>query len=155
MYDPIQSKERNPTLAASSFNIDSDTSGNIEEEDGHCTSSDIDLCLDALQRSKRWLYLSHFFAHFSENYWSFSVILLLSDLEDNQSLFLISTLGLTHSIATIIFTPMLGSLVDQRPKDEQLHTIRLVLASKHIASSLLAVVCLDFSGMSKSTGVWS
>lgn len=110
---------------------------------------------DALQRSKRWLYLSHFFAHFSENYWSFSVILLLSDLEDNQSLFLISTLGLTHSIATIIFTPMLGSLVDQRPKDEQLHTIRLVLASKHIASSLLAVVCLDFSGMSKSTGVWS
>ena len=145
MYNPIQAKARTPTspeLAASSFNIDSEYGGNTdEEEDGNGPSSDIDLYLKALQRSKQWLYLSHFFAHFSENYWNFSVILFLSALEENQSLIFISTFGLSHSLGTVIFTPKLGRWVDSRQKDEEIHTIRLVLASKYIATALLAILC--------------
>ena len=94
-----------------------------------------------LQQSRRWLYLSHSSAHFTQNYWDFSLILFLSALEESHSLFFISTFGLSLSLGTVILTPYLATLVDQRPKDLQLQTMRFVLLSKHVASSLLAITC--------------
>lgn len=138
MYNPIQSRERTQiNISApieSQFNDDNDIPV-------ICHETRNELYKKALQKSKRWLCLAHFCAHFSDNYWNFSVVLFLSALEENKSLVLISTFGLSHSLGTVIFTPKLGRWVDQRPKHEELRTIRLVLASKYTVIALLAIMC--------------
>ena len=137
MYNPIQSREKTQS------NISAPIEPQFNDNDIPviCHERRNELHKKALQKSKRWLYLAHFCAHFSDNYWNFSVVLFLSALEENQSLILISTFGLSHSLGTVIFTPKLGRWVDQRPKYEELRTIRLVLASKYTVIVLLAVVC--------------
>ena len=135
-----------PTSPASSFDVDASENNN-EEEHRNSSSDTTDILLiahrDALQRSQRWLYLSHFVAHFSENYWQFSVILFLSAISNFESIFYISTFGLSLNIGTLLVTPCLGNWIDRRLKegDEQLRILRCLLVGKHTAVMVLALLC--------------
>jgi len=135
-----------PTSPTSSFDVDTGENNN-EEEHRNSSSDTTDILLiahrGALQRSQRWLYLSHFVAHFSENYWQFSVILFLSAISNFESIFYISTFGLSLNIGTLLVTPCLGNWIDRRLKegDEQLRILRCLLVGKHTAVMVLALLC--------------
>mmetsp|Transcript_17486 Transcript_17486/g.38253 ORF Transcript_17486/g.38253 Transcript_17486/m.38253 type:complete len:551 (-) Transcript_17486:139-1791(-) len=146
MYNPIQSSNNTdaddrisvPEQNISPFNIGTDEN----DEGGHDDSSAERLImpLGTLQRSRRWLYLAHFFSLFSEDYWQFSVVLFLSVISDFQSMLYISTFGLSLNVGIFFVTPCLGKWIDRRPAGEKLRVTQLVLAGKHVTIILLAVL---------------
>ena len=66
-----------------------------------------------LQHAQALLYLSHFFAQFSEGSWQFTLILFLAAVSDYQSLFLVSTYGMTSFAAVCLGGPRVGRFVDR------------------------------------------
>lgn len=115
------------------------SSVNIHEKD-EPDSADLTILSD-LQTSRRWLYLSHFFAHFSENYWQFFVVLFLTEVPLEHSIFYVSTFGLSLNVGSFFITPWLGKWIDGRRSEDQLHIIRYMLAGKHSLPVILSFVC--------------
>lgn len=124
---------------------DSTFNNNIEQDEIElCDHAELlSMYNTALKRSRRWLYFSHFFAHFSQNYWHFSIIIFLSKFFVNDSMFYISTFGLSLSSGTVILTPIFGKWLDQNKgsKKNQLRVIWHVLLGKHLTVVLLALLC--------------
>jgi Ferroportin1 (FPN1) len=65
-----------------------------------------------LQKARRLLYVSHFFAQFSEVAWQFSLILFLAAITNYQSLVLVSTYGLVAGLSVCLFGSTAGRYVD-------------------------------------------
>ncbi len=85
-----------------------------------------------LARARRLLYISHLFAQFSEIAWQFCLVLFLAAFTNYESLFLVSTFGLTGGIFLCIFGSAAGKFVDG--------TNRLVAAHRFIWTENLCVV---------------
>lgn len=90
-----------------------------------------------LQRSRRLLYLSHFFNQFSENSWQFCLVLFLAAFSNYQSLILVSSYGLLSTACVCYFGSTTGRFIDG--------TNRLVVAQRFIGyencAVLLATAC--------------
>ncbi|GAX26929.1 solute carrier family 40 (iron-regulated transporter), member 1 [Fistulifera solaris] len=67
---------------------------------------------ELLKKARRLLYLSHFFAQFSEAAWQFALILFLAAFTNYQSLFLISTYGVTSGLSIFLLGAKAGRFVD-------------------------------------------
>lgn len=78
---------------------------NINENNDAVASSDLD-------KARRLLYLSHFFAQFSEAAWQFALILFLAAFTKYKSLFLISTYGVASGLSICMFGTQAGRFVD-------------------------------------------
>ena len=137
MYDTVQNSEDNILESSpsennkSSINVDRRNENNSENLTSH----------SGLQTSRRWLYLSHFFAHFSQNYWQFFVVLFLTEVPLEHSIFYVSTFGLSLNVGSFFITQWLGKWIDGRPSEDQLRIIRYMLAGKHFLPLILSFVC--------------
>jgi hypothetical protein len=67
----------------------------------------------ALNRARRWLYVSQAMHQFSEEAWQFCLVLLLAALTNNQSLLLVSTYGVTLDALVAYGTPRMGQMIDR------------------------------------------
>ena len=65
-----------------------------------------------LNFARSLLYVSHFFAQFSEGAWQFALILFLAAVCDYQSLLLVSTYGMTSFAAVCLWGARVGRFVD-------------------------------------------
>jgi iron-regulated transporter 1 len=87
--------------------------------------------------ARRLLYVSHFFAQFSEISWQFCLTLFLAASTDYQSLILVSTYGIATGLAVCIAGPITGRFIDA--------SNRLLVAQRLIwlenISVLMATVC--------------
>jgi iron-regulated transporter 1 len=87
--------------------------------------------------ARRLLYVSHFFAQFSEVSWQFCLTLFLAASTDYQSLILVSTYGIATGLAVCIAGPITGRFIDV--------SNRLLVAQRLIwwenISVLMATVC--------------
>lgn len=92
-----------------------------------------------LLKSRRWLYLSHFFAHVSDTLWQFAATIFLSACANYQSLIFVSTFGLSINIGTCFAVPALGKWIDNGLLGNRLQVARILIAGKHFAV-LLAVL---------------
>lgn len=88
--------------------------------------------LALLEKSRRFLYLSHLFAQFSEGAWQFCLILFLAAFANYNSLILVSSYGFVSNGAVCIFGPRWGRFVDGAN--------RLLVAQRFIISENLCVV---------------
>lgn len=90
-----------------------------------------------LERSRRLLYLSHFFNQFSENSWQFCLVLFLAAFSNYQSLVLVCSYGLVSAACVCYFGSAAGRFIDG--------TNRLVVAQRFIGyencAVLLATLC--------------
>ncbi len=90
-----------------------------------------------LARSRRLLYLSHFFNQFSENSWQFCLVLFLAAFSNYQSLILVSSYGLVSTASVCYFGSATGRFIDG--------TNRLIVARQFIGyencAVLLATAC--------------
>jgi iron-regulated transporter 1 len=66
-----------------------------------------------LNKARRLMYLSHFFAQFSECVWQFALILFLAAISDYQSLILVSSYGLVAGLSVCLFGSAAGRFVDR------------------------------------------
>lgn len=89
------------------------------------SSSDVD-------KARRLLYLSHFFAQFSEAAWQFALVLFLAAFTMYKSLLLISTYGLASGLSICMLGAQAGRFVDGSD--------RLVAASLFIWTENLSVL---------------
>lgn len=85
-----------------------------------------------LRYARRLLYVSHFFAQFSEISWQFCLTIFLAALTNYKSLILVATYGLTTGIAVTLLGSTTGSLVDR--------TNRLVAARGFIFTENICVI---------------
>ena len=108
--------------------------------DEECKQSE--LILNSLQKARQCLYLSHFFAHFSENYWEFSILLFLSAITNFESILYVSTFGLCLNLGTFFVTPWLGNIIDKWPGEDRLRIIRYLIGSKHLTVMLALIFSL-------------
>lgn len=83
-------------------------------------------------RARRILYVSHFFAQFSEVAWQFFNTLCLAAITDYQSLILVSTYGIATGLAVCIAGPTAGRFIDT--------SNRLLVAQRLIWLENIAVV---------------
>jgi hypothetical protein len=67
---------------------------------------------EPLKKARRLLYLSHFFAQFSEAAWQFALILFLAAFTNYKSLFLISTYGVASGLSIFLLGTKAGRFVD-------------------------------------------
>jgi iron-regulated transporter 1 len=65
-----------------------------------------------LEKARRLLYVSHFFAQFSEVAWQFSLILFLAAIAHYKSLALVSTYGLASGLSVCLLGSTAGRFVD-------------------------------------------
>ena len=89
-----------------------------------------------LRYARRLLYLSHFFAQFSEISWQFCLTIFLAALTNYKSLILVATYGLTTGTAVTLLGSTTGSLVDR--------TNRLVAARGFIFTENICVILATF-----------
>jgi hypothetical protein len=66
-----------------------------------------------LNKARRLLYVSHFFAQFSECVWQFALILFLAAISNYQSLILVSSYGLVAGLSVCLFGSAAGRFVDR------------------------------------------
>jgi MFS family permease len=101
-----------------------------------------------LSRSRRLLYLSHFFNQFSENIWQFCLVLFLAAISNYESILLVCTYGLMSAFFVCYFGSTAGRFIDG--------TNRMVVARKLIGFENCAVLlatgccCLLLSNTSSS-----
>jgi iron-regulated transporter 1 len=91
-----------------------------------------------LEKARRLLYLSHFFAQFSESAWQFSLILFLAAFLNYQSLILISTYGLASGMGICLFGASAGRFVDGA---NRLHVARYFIWTENSAVLIATVMC--------------
>jgi iron-regulated transporter 1 len=85
-----------------------------------------------LAKARRLLYVSHLFSQFSEIAWQFCLVLFLAAFTNYESLFLVSTYGLTGGLLLCFFGSRAGKFVDG--------TNRLFAAQRFIWTENLCVV---------------
>jgi len=66
-----------------------------------------------LKTARHFLYVSHFFAQFSECVWQFALILMLGAVTNYESLTVLSTYGLAAGLAVCLFGATTGRFVDR------------------------------------------
>jgi iron-regulated transporter 1 len=87
--------------------------------------------------ARRLLYVSHFFAQFSEVSWQFCLTLFLAATTDYQSLILVSTYGIATGLAVCIAVPIAGRFIDA---SNRLRVAQRLIWLENI-SVLMATVC--------------
>eukprot|EP00956_Cyclotella_meneghiniana_P021544 scaffold39334_cov67-Cyclotella_meneghiniana.AAC.8 len=112
------------------------------ENDENEVELDTSQCQHNHQAIRLWIYLAHFSAHFTQNYWHFSLILLLSAIsaDSHSSILFVSAFGLCTNLGAFFVTPFLGKWVDRRRKGDQLQAIRWVLLGKYVTVILVALL---------------
>ncbi|KAL7577261.1 hypothetical protein ACA910_002009 [Epithemia clementina (nom. ined.)] len=118
---------------ASSSNLQDD------EDDDNYSSQTAEASLAVLDRARHWIYISHFFAQFSDAAWQFSISLFMAALSNYKSLFLVSSYGIVSQLSVCAFGAASGRLVDQTSA-RRLMTARLFLGTQTVCV-LIATVC--------------
>lgn len=95
---------------------------------------------NTLSYARKLLYLSHFFAQFSEVSWQFSVTIFLSACTNYQSLILVSTYGIALNLSVCATAAFLGNWVD---RTDRLHVARRLITLENIAV-LVGTLCCWF-----------
>lgn len=106
-------KVQHPPTTLQGENLSEESRALLRQNDAD-TATDPEL-VDArrLGAARRLLFVSHFFAQFSEAVWQFSLVLFLAAFTNYQSLLLISTYGLTSGLAICLWGTTAGRFVDQ------------------------------------------
>ena len=91
-----------------------------------------------LNRARHWIYVSHFFAQFSDAAWQFALSLFLAALTNYQSLFWVSSYGIVTQLSVCGWGATSGRWVDQ--SSNRLWTARWFLGLQ-TACVLTATVC--------------
>jgi iron-regulated transporter 1 len=84
------------------------------------------------------LYISHFFAQFSEGAWQFALILFLAAVSDYQSLILVSTYGMTSFAAVCLWGTRVGHFVDT---SNRLFAAQRFIWTENLSVLVASVLC--------------
>jgi len=104
----------------------------------------------SLERARRLLYASHFFAQFSEAAWQFSLVLFLAAFTNYESLILISTYGLTSGLSICLFGACTGRFVDSK---DRLYVARSFILTQNMCVLIATALCYQLLSMSSLEGV--
>jgi iron-regulated transporter 1 len=91
-----------------------------------------------LNKARRLLYVSHFFAQFSECVWQFALILFLAAISNYQSLFLISTYGLVAGLSVCLFGSAAGRFVD---REDRLYAAQWFIWTENVCVLVATLFC--------------
>lgn len=89
--------------------------------------------------ARRFLYVSHFFAQFSEIAWQFCLALFLAACTNYQSLILVSSYGMTLCLAVAVTGGTIGRIIDASPN--RLHTVQWLIGLENISVLLATASC--------------
>jgi len=91
-----------------------------------------------LDRARLLLYVSHFFAQFSERAWQFSLTLFLAAFTDYESLALVSTYGLLQGLSMCMLGATTGRFVDAT---DRLFAARLLIWTENACVLVATAFC--------------
>jgi solute carrier family 40 (iron-regulated transporter), member 1 len=98
----------------------------------------------ALRRARRWLYVSHSSAQFSQQSWEFGLTLFLAALTNYQSLLLVSTYGMVTGLVVCLAGPAAGRYWVDDGRWNRRAAARILLSAQNgsviITSALCAVL---------------
>ena len=101
---------------------------------------------DHLNQARRLLYVSHAFSQFSESAWQFALILFLAAFSNYQSLFLISTYGLTSGLSICLFGASAGRFVDT---SNRLYAARFFIWTENLGVVIATALCYILLSMER------
>ena len=118
----IDHDDKNAMTSRITCNIQSDNAivsspqgqANDEDED----EEGQDLLITRIDVARRWLYVSHGFAQLSEVVWQFSLAFFLAAVCHYQSLFLVSSYGLSQAASVFLIVPLVGQWMDSQLSTE-------------------------------------
>jgi iron-regulated transporter 1 len=93
---------------------------------------------DTLSHARNLLYVSHFFAQFSEVSWQFSVAIFLSACTNYQSLILVSSYGMALNLSVCVTAGSLGDWID---RTNRLHVARRLIVFENMAVFVGTLSC--------------
>ena len=93
---------------------------------------------DVLRLTRRWLYISHLFAQFSDNLWQFCVVLFLAAFSNYASLMLVSTYGLMTGLSVCMLGSLAGRFVDSQ---NRLYAAQCFILSQNASVIIATVLC--------------
>ena len=96
--------------------------------------------LKQLDHARYWIYVSHFFAQFSDEAWQFSLSLFLAAFSNYQSLFLVCSYGIVSQLRKCAFGSTSGRFVDETSSINRLRTARIFLGTQSLCV-LIATAC--------------
>jgi hypothetical protein len=108
---------------------------------------------EPLKKARRLLYVSHFFAQFSEAAWQFALILFLAAFTNYQSLFLISTYGVASGLTIFLLGAQAGRFVDG---SNRLFAATFFIWTENLSVVLATILCyllLHHSSTEEETAV--
>jgi iron-regulated transporter 1 len=125
----------NPSLQLQpeSFSIDTFDDRTNDNDNIHST-----VAIRSLHRARILLYLSHFFAQFSEGAWQFSLVLFLAAVSHYKSLVLLSTYGITSFAAVCLAGARVGHFVDSA---HRLTAARWLIGIENMAVIVSSALC--------------
>jgi iron-regulated transporter 1 len=91
-----------------------------------------------LNKARRLLYVSHFFAQFSECVWQFALILFLAAISNYQSLILVSSYGLTAGLSVCLFGSAAGRFVD---REDRLYAAQWFIWTENVCVLVATLFC--------------
>lgn len=90
--------------------------------------------------ARRLLYISHFFAQWSETSWQFGLASFLAAVTQYESLVLVSTYGFTLGLAVVLTGGRLGRWIDTTPHS-RLTTARWLIGMENLSVLLATAFC--------------
>ena len=94
--------------------------------------------LKTLSSARRLLYISHFFAQFSDWAWQFAIILFLAAFTDYQSLMLVSTYGLATGMSVCLFGSAAGQFIDRA---DRMFVMRFFVLAQNACCIMATILC--------------
>jgi iron-regulated transporter 1 len=91
-----------------------------------------------LNKARRLLYVSHFFAQFSECVWQFALILFLAAVSNYQSLVLVSSYGLIAGLTVCLFGSAAGRFVD---REDRLYAAQWFIWTENVCVLVATLFC--------------
>ena len=104
-----------------------------------CSTTSSFSSLKQLDHARYWIYVSHFFAQFSDEAWQFSLSLFLAAFSNYQSLFLVCSYGIVSQLSICAFGSTSGRFVDETSSN-RLRTARIFLGTQSLCV-LIATAC--------------
>lgn len=98
------------------------------------------ISMKMLNRSRRLLYISHFFTQFSENAWQFAPILFLAAFVQYQSLIYVSTYGIISNAAVCLFSSAASTHVIDR-SNNRLRSAQYLIWIENTCVIIASIFC--------------
>ena len=89
--------------------------------------------------ARRLLYVSHFFAQFSEVAWQFGLAIFLAACTHYRSMILVSSYGLTVGLAVFLVGPSMGRSIDA--SQQRLRTARRLIVGENLSVLAATAFC--------------